>query len=147
MEDASVRRFFAIFTVVAVWGLSDAIGADKPEDTPAATTRKLLETKISVDFKDARLEDVTQDIADKIKDAASVKEFKTKIDTVSGATNNMKITYTGKDQTLTEILEGIGKKFDLGYVVVSGKYKAFPSQKLDGFLMFTKGAERGYPGK
>ncbi len=143
-----MRRFFAIVTVVAVWGMSDAIGADKPEDTPAAAaTRKLLETKISVDFKDTRLEDVTQDIADKIKDVASVKEFKTKIDTQSGATNNMKITYSGKDQTVAEILEGIGKKFDLGYVVVSGKYKAFPSQKLDGFLMFTKGAERGYPAK
>lgn len=144
-----MSRFLALATVVAVLGVSAALAAEKEkpkaEDSPAAAnTRKLLDTKISVDYKDTRLTDVGYDLAEKVKEAAGVKDFNTKIDTVSGATMNMKITYTGKDQTVAEVLEGICKKFDLGYVVVSGKYKSFPSQKLDGYLILTKGAERGY---
>ncbi len=148
-----MRRYLALFAIVAVLGLSAAASSadkdkmDKPEDSPAAAaTRKLLDAKISVDYDKALLQDVVSDLKDKIKEAGKVKAVEIRIETKTGATNNMKVTYTGKDQTVADVLDGMGKKNDLGYFVISGKYKIFPSWK-DGDLVITKGKERGYPDK
>ncbi len=145
-----MRRFFAQFAIVVALGVSanaSSADKDKPEDTPAAAaTRKLLDAKISVDYDKALLQDVVSDLKDKIKDAAKVKDVTIRIETKTGATNNMKVTYTGKDQTVAEVLDGLGKKNELGYFIISGKYKVFASWK-DGDLVITKGKERGYPDK
>jgi hypothetical protein len=117
---------------------------DKPKDTEkAAATRKALDSKISVDYKDTLVQDVAKDLAEKIKDASKT-DVTVKVDSlISGLTRNQKINYTGKDKPVTEILDEMGKKNGLGYIVISGKYGTkYP--KDDGTLLITKGEDRGY---
>jgi hypothetical protein len=138
-----MRRLLVPLCVILI-GVT-AVAAQAPKDSEkAAATRDLLKTKISVDYKDALLQDVAKDLTDQVK-ASSKKEFPTKIDTNSGASINMKINYTGKDKTVAEVLDEMGKKHDLGYIVINVKYKTYT--KYDGFLLITKGTERGFPDK
>lgn len=107
------------------------------DDTVAATkTRKLLKTKISVDWKEVSL----QDILDEIKD--EVKGLKFLIDGKGGVSRNQKLTYKGKDKTVEEILDGLLTKPELGYVIISKKADAY-----DGLVQIRKGSERGKPKK
>src|SRR5207248_1338981 len=101
----------------------------------AAKTRKLLDTKITVDFKEAGL----GEIVDEIKEE-HVKGLKIIIDSKGGVSQNTKITYSGKDVTLAEALDKMFAKNDLGYIVISKKNNAY-----DGALQIKKGKERGYP--
>jgi hypothetical protein len=119
---------------------SNPIAADEEKDTPkAAATRKLLKTKISVDYKDTTLSDVIDDIKDQIKDKAKKNLFVLK-DNKGGVSNNTKFTYKADNKTLEEVLDEMFKKNDMGYVVVTkGTY--------DGALMIVKGNARGYPPK
>jgi hypothetical protein len=104
------------------------------EDTPkAAATRKLLKKKISVDFKDTRLEDAIDEIKEK------VKGLKTTLDTKGGVSRNQTINYEAKDKTIEEILDGMFAKNGLGYIVISKKNNAY-----DGLVQIKQGKERGY---
>jgi len=125
-------------------GFVVSVYAEDKDTDKAAATRALLKTKVTVEYSNTLLQDVAKDLSDLVKAAAN-KEFPTKIDPVSGASQNLKITYKAKDMTVEEILDGLGKKFDLGYIVISGKYKTYA--KNDGFLLVVKGSERGYPDK
>src|SRR6266851_868629 len=80
------------------------------DDTPkAAKTRKLIKTtKISVDFKDTRLDDALIEIKDQ------VKELKTILDTKGGVSRNQTINYVAKDKTVEEVLDGMFAKNGLG---------------------------------
>jgi hypothetical protein len=129
-----------------------AADKDKPKDSDkaAATRKAIMDTKISVNWKDDRIQDVAEELAKKLKEVgkADVKvELESKI---SGLTRNMKITLSAKNKTVGEILDEMGKKYDLGYIVVSGTYgagkkpPAYPAAKYDGVLLITKGPERGY---
>jgi hypothetical protein len=108
----------------------------RSEDTPKAeATRKVLKsTKLTVDFDDARLEEIMEELKEK------VPGFKFMLDSKGGVSRNSKLTYKAKDQTVEEILTGVCKKGgDLGWYVISVKNNAY-----DGLVKITKGGERGY---
>lgn len=116
--------------------------ADEEKDTPkAAATRKLLKTKVSVDYKDTTLSDVIDDIKDQIKDKTK-KTVSVLKDNAGGVSNNTKFTYKADDKPLEAVLDEMFKKSDLGYLVISQRGNAY-----DGALKIVKGTARGYPAK
>ena len=108
------------------------------DDTPAAAkTRKLLKTKISVEFNNTRMADVKEELQ------TEVKGLKIMLDNKGGVSNNRTITYSAKDKTVEEILdEMLTKAGELGYVVISKKGNAY-----DGVVFIKVGSERGYEKK
>ena len=113
------------------------------DDTPAAAkTRKLLKTKISVDFKDTRLEDAMNEIKDEVKGF----KFLLRSGNVEkgGVSRNLTITYKAKDKTVEQILDEMLKKPDLGYIVISDPKK---NASYDGLVEIRKSKERGTPKK
>jgi len=125
-----VSRLCLTCSLLVIVGVS-SVRAD--DDTPAAAkTRKLLKKKISVDFKDTRLEDAIDEIKDQ------VKGLKARLDTKGGVSRNRTLTYKAKDQTVEEVLDGMFKKTGLGYVVISKKKDPY-----DGSLWIKMGNERG----
>jgi len=128
-----MRRLFAVAAIVCMVVLN-AHAADD-EDTPAAAkTRKLLKEKVSVEFKDTRLEDAIDELKEQ------VKGLKVLLDTKGGVSRNQTITYEAKDVTLEEALDGMFKKNGLGYIVISKKADAY-----DGLVQIRQGKERGKP--
>ena len=104
------------------------------DDTPAAAkTRQLLKTKITVDFKDTRLEDCLDEIKE------MVKGLKIVVDSKGGVSRNQTISYVAKDKSVEEVLDGMFKKNGLGYIVISKKNNAY-----DGLVQIKQGPERGY---
>src|SRR5438046_10460063 len=84
------------------------------EDTPAAAkTRKLLKEKITVDFKDLRLEDCLDEIKEQ------VKGLKIVLDTKGGVSRNQTITFMARDKPVEAVIDGMLKKNGRGYIVVS----------------------------
>jgi len=113
--------------------------AAQENDTPkAAATRKLLKTKVSVDYKDTTLTDVIDDIKDQIRDK-SKKVLGVRVDNKGGVSNNTKFTYKADDKPLEEVLDEMFKKNDMGYYVISQQGNAY-----DGTLFIVKGGARGY---
>ena len=113
--------------------LHTAARAADDDDTPAAAkTRKLLKSKISVDFKDTRLEDAMDEIK------TEVKGFKFLLDAKGGVSRNQTITYKAENKTVEVILDEMLTKPDLGYIVISKKGNAY-----DGLVQVRKGKERG----
>jgi hypothetical protein len=53
---------------------------------------------------------------------------------------NTRVTFSAKDVTAEEAIDGLLKQLDLGYYVVTKE-----KDRYDGWLMVTKGPERGYP--
>ena len=142
-----MRRLLAAFAVVVVCGVS-VRAADEPKDTPkaAATRKAVTSTKISVDWKDTLVQDVAKELQEKLADAG-VKTT-VKVDSIiSGLTQNQKINYSAKNKTIAKVLDEMGKKNGLGYVIISGPVYRKKIKKADGFLLLTKGTERGYPAK
>jgi hypothetical protein len=129
-------RHLLLLTALLCLALTSIEAADeKTEDTPkAAATRKLLKQKTSVDFSNTRLEDALDELKD------SVKGVKFLVDSKGGVSRNQTLSYTGKDQTVEEVLDGMLKKNALGYIVISKKGDAY-----DGLILIKKGNERGYP--
>ena len=129
---------YRFLTSVALFALAvPAAPADdkRPDDTPAAAaTRKLLKQKVSLNFKDARLADVVDELKEE------VKGLRVRLDTRGGVSQNQTITYAGKDVPLEEALDKMFAKNGLGYVVISGKNNAY-----DGSILIKQGKERGYP--
>jgi len=132
-----VRHLFALAVIMLI-GAVASYADDKPkgsDDTPAAAaTHKLLEKKVSCDYKDTRLEDVVDDLKDQIKG------LRMRLDTKGGVSRNQVINYKAKDVTLAAALDGMFQKNGLGYVVISQKGDAY-----DGFIRIKQGKERGYP--
>ncbi len=118
--------------------LSAAQGNDTPK---AAATRQLLKTKVSVEYKDATLSDVIDDIKDQVKDKTK-KVLGVRVDNKGGVSNNTKFTYKADDKPLEEVLDEMFKKNELGYIVVSQQGSAY-----DGTVLIVKGSARGYPAK
>jgi hypothetical protein len=102
------------------------------DDTPkAAATRKLLKKKISVEFKDTRLEDALEEIKEKVPGVHALYAV--------GVSRNQAINFEAKDKPVEDILAGMFAKNGLGYVVISNKKNA-----RDGWLQIRQGKERGY---
>lgn len=138
-----MRRQVLTTAVIVACGLA-LWAADTPKDTPAAAaTRKKLQAKISVDFKDTRLEDMKKEIQDKVKDATGM-DLSIVLDNVGGVSNNFTVTYSGKDKTVEQIFDEMFAKNDMGYIVVSKEYKNYKT-RYDGWVLIVKGKERGYP--
>jgi autotransporter-associated beta strand protein len=120
---------------VAAASLSFADDKGAAADTPkAAATRKLLKTKVTLNFKDTRLEDAIEEIKEE-----HVKGLNILLDTKGGVSRNQAVTYKGANVPLEQALDEMFKKNGLGYVVVSGKNNAY-----DGAVLIRQGKERGY---
>jgi len=129
-------RRLLVLSLVFVLALTGVYAADQPEDTPAAkATRKLLQKKVTLSFKDTRLEDAMEEIKEE-----HVKGIKIRLDAKGGVSRNQTINYSGKDVTLEEALDQMFKKNGLGYIVISHKGNAY-----DGSVLIKQGKERGYP--
>ena len=129
-----MRMLVSLTTLVAlVLAAHTAPVRAADDDTPAAAkTRKLLKTKISVDFKDTRLEDAMDEIK------TEVKGFKFLLDAKGGVSRNQTVSYSAKDKTVEDILDEMLKKPDLGYIIISKKGNAY-----DGLIQVRKSKERG----
>src|SRR5439155_22031550 len=122
--------------------LSSALAVEK--DTPAAAaTRKKLQAKISVDYKDVSLKEIMEDVKQKVNDATG-SELSIYMDNQGGVSNNSTLSYSARDKTVAEVLDGMFKNNDLGYIVISKEYKTYKG-RYDGWLLIVKGKERGYP--
>ena len=110
-----------------------------PKDTPSAqfARTKKLKGKLTVDFKNeflkAAFEEITSQLQDQKLGAISVQYG-------VGVSQNTRVTYSGKDVTVEEALDGILKQLDLGHHVVSKD-----KDRYDGWLHVEKGTHRGYP--
>jgi hypothetical protein len=124
-----MRRIFLAATVLAL-----IVPWSTAEDTKAAAgTREKLKQKLTLDFKDTRLDDVK----DTLKEMTGISF---RLDTAGGVSRNQQITYMGKDVPLEDALDAMFKKADLGYVVISKEKNAY-----DGTILIKKGAKyRGY---
>ena len=139
-----MRRILGSATVLAVCllGFVNLSGAQDEKDTKkAAQTRKLLKTKVKVEYKDTPLKDIIEDLQDQVKDATK-KSLGVRVDTKNGVSQNTKFTYKADDKTLEEVLDEMLKKNDMGYYVISQQSDAY-----DGTLLIVKGKARGYPEK
>jgi hypothetical protein len=107
-------------------------GLAAADDTPkAAATRKKLEKKISVNYKDTLFRDVMDDL----KDQAEVTFLP---DTKNGVNLNLKVTLKLDEKPVDEVLTAVCDKADTGwYIIVSNK-------AYEGSIKITRGKERGY---
>ena len=112
--------------------------ANAQESKAAATTRKKLQQKVTLDFKDVGTKDVFDDIKREMD-----KPCNFKIDNKTGVSNNTKLTYKCKDTTVEKVLNDLSDKYDFGWVVISNE----GNNKIDGWVVIRKsdkGKERGY---
>lgn len=139
-EERLMCRFVLSAGLFAAWlAACVPLSAAADKDTPkAAATRKLLKTKVSVDYQDTTLSDVIDDIKDQIQEATKKKLFILK-DNKGGVSNNTKFTYRADNKPLEQVLDEMFKKNELGYYVISQERNAY-----DGALMIVKGKARGY---
>lgn len=133
-----MKRLMTLAGVLAVC-VSFVQAADKAKDPPkdttkAAAARKLLKTKVTVEYKETRLGDVVDDLKEQIP------KLGIRIDTKGGVSQNQTVTFKADDKPLDEVLDGMFKKNDLGYIIVSKQNDAY-----DGTLLIKKGKERGFP--
>jgi len=131
-----MRQLLSIVAVLCLAGVG--VWADeKSDDTPAAAkTRKLLKTKVTIEFKETRLEDAMTELKDE------VKGLKILLDTKGGVSRNQAVTGKFKDVTVEELLDKLFAKNGLGYIVISKKNDAY-----DGLVQIRQGKERGTPMK
>src|SRR5438552_1188015 len=107
--------------------LSSAWAAEK--DTPAAAaTRKKLQAKISVDYKDVPLKEIMDDIKQKVNDATAT-DLSVYMDNPGGVSNNSTFSYSAKDKTVAEILDGMFKNNDLAIKHCKEILKRYPKTK------------------
>ncbi len=107
------------------------------QDTPAAkATRKKLKEKITIEFKELPMREAMGEIKREFNNRLGIK-----IDNVSGISNNSKISYTAKEQTLEKILNDLSDKYEFGYIVLSKN-----GDRYDGWIIVrkSKDKERGY---
>jgi hypothetical protein len=126
-----------IFTGLSVLLMVMPVGAQekgKTGDSPlVAKTRKKLETKISVDFKDERLKDVVKELEEKA-------EVKFHLDTKGGVSQNMAFTYKADEKPLREVLDEMFKGKGLGFVI---HRKQNNTDRYEGYLDIVQGDQRG----
>ncbi len=126
-------------TMLVVLVLLLAHRAAAQDSKAAATTRKSLQQKVSLDVKkEVGLKDFLDDLGSDLPKAVHFK-----IDNGSGVSNNMKVSYVGKNVTVEKVLNDLSDKYDFGYVVVSNA----ANNKVDGKVIIrksSKGKERGY---
>jgi hypothetical protein len=114
-----------------------AIAAEKDTPLAANTRAKKLTAKVTVDFKDEMLDECVKEISRQIEEAGG-GSLSASYDL--GVSKNQRVTYSAKDQTVADVLDGLLKKNSLGYYVVSKD-----KDRYDGWIKITRGDERGWP--
>ena len=130
-------RMAKVFAVAAL-AFSWAAMAFAQDSNAAKTTRKKLQQKISVEFKEEGTKAVIDQVFGEMDKAPKVK-----IDNASGVSNNSKVSYKAKEKSVEQVLNDICDKLDCGWYVVSNA----GNNKVDGSVVIrknTKGKERGY---
>jgi hypothetical protein len=108
-----------------------AWSADK--DSPlVAAARKKLATKVSVEFKETPLREVKSELEEQ------VEGLKFRFDV--GVSGNQTLTYKGKDEPLSKVLDGLFKGKGLGYVI---HRKKSDSDRYEGWIDIVQGDQRG----
>jgi hypothetical protein len=108
----------------------------KTKESPLiAAARKKLDTPVTVDYKETRLEEIAEDLK------KQVENLSIKIDNSGGVSNNLTMTYKASDKPLSEVLDEMFKKNDLGYVI--GEKKGDTKYRYRGWLIIKKGKFRG----
>lgn len=119
------------------WLILVLIGPAGAQDTTgAATSRKRLQQKITVEWKDVITKTIFEDIRGEMDPPVTFK-----IDTVSGMSLNTKLTFSAKNKTVEEILTEMSDKFEFGWII-----KSDIKDKYDGYVILRKAKEkeRGY---
>src|SRR5262249_53362698 len=132
------RSLKVVFLVVSALAL---VGQARAQDSQAAaTTRKKLQQKITMDSKEVGLKSFLEDVNNELD---ANKQIRFRIDNTTGVSNNMKVSFSGKDVTVEQILNELSDKYDFGYYVISNA----ANNKEDGMVVIrksSKGKERGY---
>lgn len=132
-----MRCMFGIGLVAILAVLGQVAAVQAQDETPSAkATRKKLQQKISIEFKEVGFKAALDEIKSEFDNRLGIK-----IDTTTGISLNSKISYKAKDKTLETILNEMADKFEFGYYVISK-----PGDRYDGWLMVRKfkEKERGY---
>jgi hypothetical protein len=103
------------------------------DSTKAAATRKKLQDKVTVEWKD----ELFRNVIDALND--SVPALGVRADTKGGVNLNAKITYAARDKPVGDVLNEICDKYDMGWYIISNKANGY-----DGTVWVTRGKERGY---
>jgi len=140
-EEKIVRSQIAIAVFLGV--MSSQAWAVEKDSPAAAATRKKLQTKITVEYKDVSLKEIMDDIKQKVSDATGM-DLSYWLDNPGGVSNNSTLSFSGKDKSVADVLNGMFKNNGLGYIVVNKEYKTYKA-RYDGWLLIVKGKERGYP--
>lgn len=115
-----MNRFAGMLVAASlVFSATLVMGQDVPATAKAKKTLELLEKKISVDFKETRLEDILEELKDQ------VKGLSVQLDGKGGVSKNSKFSFTGKDVPVKAVLEGLLKKQEKGFVVISNTKDAY----------------------
>lgn len=126
------------FSTVVVSGLLGSVvpAQEKPKDSPIlAAARVKLETKVTVDYNEVRLQEIAEDLK------KQVENLSIWLDNSGGVSNNMTFTYKAKDKMLAEVFDEMFAKTDLGYVI--GQNKSKPNYRFTGWIIIKKGKFRG----
>ncbi len=125
--------------VLALYPIGLASRAAAQESKAAQTTRKNLQQKLTLKVKEVGLKNFLEvDLNGELD-----KTLRFKIDNVSGVSNNMKVSFSGKNVTVQKVLNELADKYDFGYYVISNP----GNNTLDGRIVIrksSKGKERGY---
>ena len=128
-----MHRLLGLFLAVTVFFVASFAQAQASKGTPKAqATIKTLEKKITVEFKDTKLTEIIEELKD------LVKGVQIRMDSKGGVSGNRKLTFTGKDVTVREVLEGLLKNEGLCYGITSNEKDAY-----DGSVYIRVGTEFG----
>jgi hypothetical protein len=122
---------------VIVIAAAAAFAAEKDTALAAHTRAKKLTAKVTVDFKEEMLGECIKELSRQIEEAGG-GSLSAAYDI--GVSMNQRISYSAKDQSVTDVLDGMFKKPGLGYYVVSKD-----KDRYDGWIKVTRGEERGWP--
>jgi hypothetical protein len=124
--------------VLALLAVTCADRALAQDSKSAAATRKKMQQKVTLNAKEIGIKAFLDDLKLELE-----QEIRFKIDNANGLSNNMKVSYSGKDVTVEKVLNDLSDKFDFGYYVVSNA----ANNKIDGTIVVRRimsGKERGY---
>ncbi|HEV3203540.1 MAG TPA: hypothetical protein VGY77_04115 [Gemmataceae bacterium] len=130
-----MRRLLWTLTVLGLMGIPVAAQEKSKESPISAAARKKLQTKVTVDYTEARLQDIAEDLK------KQVENLSIWLDNAGGVSNNMTFTYKAKDKSLAEVFDELFTKTDLGYVI--GQNKARANYRFTGWIIIKKGKFRG----
>lgn len=115
-----MNRLTGLFVAATMVFASSAVVGQNVTATPKAKkSLDLLEKKISVDFKDTRLEEIMEDLKEQ------VKGLSIQLDGKGGVSKNSKYSFAGKDVPVKTVLEGLLKSQGKGFVVISNTKDAY----------------------